>query len=186
MEMSRNITAGDVIPDPDSVLMLEVSAGSDAAFTELIHRHQNRLLNFFVRMGAYHDAEDLVQETFVRLYKARAQYRPLARFTTYLHVLARHVWADLGRKAMRRDRLQDSLRTDMEIDGGVAHPPATSGLDVQQALDKLSPKLRTVVVLNVYQGLQYQEIAEVLDIPLGTVKSRMNLALKELREMFNE
>jgi RNA polymerase sigma factor (sigma-70 family) len=186
MEMSRNITAGDAIPDPDSVLMLEVSAGSDAAFTELVHRHQNGLLNFFVRMGAYHDAEDLVQETFVRLYKARARYRPLARFTTYLHVLARHVWADLGRKAMRRDRLQDSLRTDMEIDGGVACPPAASGLDVQQALDKLSPKLRAVVVLNVYQGLQYQEIAEVLDIPLGTVKSRMNLALKELRKMFNE
>ena len=186
MEMIRNIPADDAVPDPDSVLMLEVAAGSDAAFTELIHRHQNRLLNFFVRMGAYHDAEDLVQETFVRVYKARARYRPTARFTTYLFVLARHVWADLGRKAMRRDRLQNSLRTDMEIEGGVVRPPVASALDVQEALDKLSPKLRAVVVLNVYQGLQYQEIAEVLAIPLGTVKSRMNLALKALREMFDE
>lgn len=186
MEMIRNIPADDAVPDPDSVLMLEVAAGSDAAFTELIHRHQNGLLNFFVRMGVYHDAEDLVQETFVRLYKARSRYRPAARFTTYLYVLARHVWADRGRKVMRRDRLQTSLRTDMEIEGGVARPSAASALDVQEALDGLSPKLRAVVVLNVYQGLQYHEIAEVLDIPLGTVKSRMNLALKELREKFDE
>jgi RNA polymerase sigma-70 factor (ECF subfamily) len=57
-----------------------------------------------------------------------------------------------------------------------------AGLDVQEAMAKLSPKLREVVVLNVYQGLRYQDIAEVLGIPLGTVKSRLNLALAALRE----
>jgi RNA polymerase sigma-70 factor (ECF subfamily) len=59
-------------------------------------------------------------------------------------------------------------------------------MDVQAALNRLSPKLREVLVLNVYQGLQYQEIADVLEIPLGTVKSRINLALQELRGIFNE
>ena len=171
---------------PDVALMQEVAAGSETAFVELIHRHQNGLVNFFTRMGAYHDAEDLVQETFVRLYKARARYRPTARFKTYLYVLARHVWADGGRKAMRRDRLQASLETDAEIGGGRGAAGIGTAMDVQAALDRLSPKLREVVVLNVYQGLQYQEIAEVLGIPLGTVKSRLNLAIRELRESFDE
>lgn len=176
----------DLRGDPDVALMLETAAGSDSAFIQLIHRHQNGLLNFFLRMGAYSDAEDLVQETFVRLHKARARYRPTAKFTTYLYVLARHVWADLGRKAMRRDRIHDSLKVDAEISGGTTPAASSAGIDVQEALNKLSPKLKEVIVLNVYQGLQYQEIADVLDIPLGTVKSRINLALQNLREMFDE
>lgn len=167
--------------------MLEVVAGSETALTELVHRHQNALLNFFVRMGAYHEGEDLVQETFVRLYKARGRYKPLARFTTYLHVLARHVWADRGRKALRRERLQASLLVDAEVAGMTPRDPGGAPrLDVEEALARLSPKLRDVIVLNVYQGLPYQEVAEILEIPVGTVKSRMNLALRELRGMFHE
>jgi RNA polymerase sigma-70 factor (ECF subfamily) len=180
-------------PDPvesaneaDVLLMQEIAAGSETAFTELIHRHQNGLLNFFVRMGVYNDAEDLVQETFIRVYKARERYRPSAKFTTFLYVLARHVWADRGRKAKMHKRLEESLKTDAELGGGVVLPVSPEGMDVQAALNRLSPKLREVMVLNVYQGLRYQEIADVLEIPLGTVKSRINLALQELRGIFDE
>ncbi len=172
--------------DPDVQLMLEVAAGSGTAFEQLIHRHQNGLLNFFVRMGVYNDAEDLVQETFVRVYKARKRYRPVAKFTTFLYLLARHVWADCGRKLKRCQRLEQSLQTDAVIGGGVAFPVSSSGMDVQEALNRLSPKLRETIVLNIYQGLQYQEIADVLKIPLGTVKSRISLALQELRGIFDE
>ena len=172
--------------DPSVQLMLEVAGGSEPAFVELIHRHQSGLLNFFVRMGAYNDAEDLVQETCVRLYKARATYRPSAKFTTFLYVVARHVWADRGRKSMRRQRVQESLKVDAEISGGTAPGIRPEGIDVQQALGKLSPKLREVLVLNVYQGLRYRDIADVLGIPLGTVKSRINLALEGLRAVFHE
>ncbi len=172
--------------DPDIQLMLETAAGSETAFAGLIRRHQNGLLNFFVRMGVYTDAEDLVQETFVRVYKARDRYRPSARFTTFLYMLARHVWADSGRKAGRRKRIEDSLATDAGIGGGMTLPASVSGLDLQEALNRLSPKLREAIVLNVYQGLPYQEIADVLAIPLGTVKSRINLALRELRGMLDD
>ncbi|MEI8352820.1 MAG: RNA polymerase sigma factor [bacterium] len=176
----------DGLPDPDARLMRETAAGAETAFAELIHRHQNGLLNFFVRMGVYNDAEDLVQETFVRVWKARARYRPEAKFTTFLYVLARNVWADRGRKEKMHKRLEKSLKTDAEIGGGVTLPVSQEGPDVQAALGRLSPKLRDVLVLNVYQGLRYQDIADVLGVPLGTVKSRINLAMKELREMFNE
>ena len=166
--------------------MLEAASGSEVAFAELIRRHQNGLVNFFVRMGVYNDAEDLVQETFVRIYRARERYRPSAKFSTFLYVLARHVWADRGRKAKMHKRLEDSLKTDAEIEGGMTLPVSQVGMDVQDALNRLSPKLREVIVLNVYQGLRYQDIADVLGIPLGTVKSRINLALQELRRIFNE
>lgn len=172
--------------DSDAERMVQVAAGSREAFAELVRRHQNSLLNFFIRMGAYSDAEDLVQETFVRLFRARAGYRPKARFTTFLYVLARHAWADHGRRSWRRDRLETGLESEAAIVDREPAAGAANRLDVQAALDQLSPKLKEVLVLNVYQGLRYQEIADVLDIPLGTVKSRINLALQELRKHLHE
>ena len=173
-------------PDPDASLMAEVAGGSQEAFAELICRHQDALLNFFLRMGVYSDAEDLVQETFLRLYRFRARYKPAARFATYLYVLARNVWADRGRKAARGGKLWAALRTEAEISGEAVPAGQMAQMDVQEALERLSPKLREVLVLNIYQGLRYQEIADVLGVPLGTVKSRINLALTALRRDFGE
>jgi RNA polymerase sigma-70 factor, ECF subfamily len=173
--------------DPDVALMLDVVSGSHESFAALIRRHQDALLNFFTRMGAYLDGEDLVQETFLRVYRYRERYRPTARFKTFLYVLARHVWADRCRKSMRRERLTFWLRADAEIrDGAPAERCRAAELDVQAALNCLSPKLREVLVLSIYQGLRYQEIADILDIPLGTVKSRVNLALAAMRRLLDE
>ncbi len=137
-------------------------------------------------MGAYSDSEDLVQDTFVRLYRYRERYQPTAKFTTFLYVLAHRVWADLGRKRQRSDRLSASIQTEVETCSQTADASPMPVMDVEAALDKLSDKLRDVIVLNIYQGLRYQEIADVLNIPLGTVKSRINLAITALREIFHE
>ncbi len=74
----------------------------------------------------------------------------------------------------------------MEIAGPAAPGRPGENADLEAALDRLSPKLREVIVLNIYQGLRYQEVADVLGIPLGTVKSRINLALAELKEILHE
>jgi RNA polymerase sigma-70 factor (ECF subfamily) len=172
--------------DPDVALMLEVASGSQDAFADLIRRYQDSLLNFFVRMGAHLDGEDLVQETFLRVFRYRERYRPTARFRTFLYVLARHVWADRCRKSMRRERLTFWLRTDAEIrDDAPVEKCSAGSIDVQAALDRLSLKLKEVLVLNIYQGLRYQEIADVLNIPLGTVKSRISLALAAMRRFLD-
>jgi RNA polymerase sigma-70 factor (ECF subfamily) len=180
--------AGDPEPvtDPDAQLMTEAAAGSEIAFTLLVRRHQNSLLNFFTRMGAYHDSEDLVQETFVRLFRYRDRYRPSARFTGLLYHLARNVWADRGRKDARFERLTSGLQLESSIPSGPDFVNPGERLDVDAALQQLSPKLREAIVLNVYQRLRYQEIADVLGIPLGTVKSRINLALAALKEILHE
>lgn len=169
--------------DADAALMIEVAGGAEEAFASLVRRHQNPLVNFFARMGASSDREDLVQETFVRLYRYRGRYQPTARFTTFLYVLARNVWADRGRKIVRMERLAVELATEAAIARQLVRPGASDEIDVDAALAHLSPKLREVIVLNIYQGLHYQEIADVLGIPLGTVKSRINLALGALREI---
>lgn len=173
------------LTDIDVCCMMRVSAGDDGAFEQLVVRHQKSLLNFFARMGAQSECVDLVQNTFVRLYQFRDRYQPTAKFTTFLHVLAYRVWADLGRKTMRREKLAIHLRVAAETVETANDEPASS-VDVEAALDQLSPKLRDVVVLHFYQGLPYQEIADILKIPLGTVKSRLHLAINDLRNRLHE
>ncbi|MBU0676691.1 MAG: sigma-70 family RNA polymerase sigma factor [Verrucomicrobia bacterium] len=162
-----------------------VQKGDTEAFALLVRRYQETLLNFFRRLGVYTDAEDLVQESFVRVYKNRVGYQPTARFSTFLHRVARTVWIDWVRRTARRD---DALsRYEDHLDVGESGVPCGTAerMDAQAATESLPEKLRLVVVLSIYQGLKYREIAEILDIPVGTVKSRMHLAIEQLREFMN-
>lgn len=170
----------------DFALMALVRLGREDAFRRLVEKHQRPLLNFFARMGASHHGEDLAQETFVRLWNYRNKYKPSAKFTTFLYTLARHAWLDFVRRQIRFKLFSDRYREEMpaSTDGGIGQ--LRRKLDVQAALEKLSPKLREVLVLAVHQGLAYDEIAEILRIPVGTVKSRMFNALATLQETFHE
>lgn len=169
----------------DYDLMDRIRAGDPEAFTALVRRHQAPLLNFFRRLGASTmDAEDLVQEVFVRLYRYRARYARSAKFTTFLYTLARHAWTDHGRKAGRRARILERAEQEWPRADHEAAACAGRRLDARQALGCLPEKLRMVLVMSLYQGLRYEEIAEALGIPEGTVKSRVFLALKKLREMY--
>jgi len=163
-------------------------AGRDKdAFTTLVRRHHVGLVNFFGRLGDYSNAEDLAQETFVRLFRYSKKYRPAAKFTTFLYMLARRAWIDHCRARGRREKAYEKL-----AEAAVLQQPAgTDALDeakdrVAAALDRLTDEMRTVVVMSVYQGFKYQEIADVLNIPLGTVKTRMYHALRKLREALTD
>jgi RNA polymerase sigma-70 factor (ECF subfamily) len=167
---------------PDDIqLMALVKDGNLDAFRRIMERHQNSLLNFFRRLGAdIYRAEDCVQETFIKLYNYRSKYKATAKFTTFLYTLARHSWADSCRKEKRLYQSDESIESEESIKS------LDCKLDIEMALGKLSDKLRETVILSVYQGLNYQEIAEVLEIPLGTVKSRMSAAFEELRKILGE
>ena len=170
----------------DFALMAQVRAGREDAFRILVERHRRPLLNFFARMGASHHGEDLAQETFVRLWNYRHNYTPAAKFTTFLYTLARHAWLDFVRRQVRFKLFSDRSREEMPVhtDGGLGR--LRKDLDVQSALEKLPPKQREVLVLAVHQGLAYDEIARILRIPVGTVKSRVFNALAALKETFHE
>ena len=143
------------------------------------------LLNFFARQGVqYSECEDLVQETYLRLWRYRDAYEPTAKLSTFLFLLARQVWIDALRRRTRREARETAWsegREDIAAPGVVGVRE-----DVGWALARLSAPLRAVVELGVLQDLPYAEIAGILGIPVGTVKSRMSNALKKLKEVFDD
>ena len=170
----------------DLLLMQRVCRDDEPAFAALIAKYQQPLLNFFARLGSAARAEDLAQETFVRLWKSRARYRPSAKLSTYLYTIARHAWQDDLRRATRFRLFSERYRREIpaSTDGGL--PRLHRDMDIQAALSRLSPKLREVLVLAVCQELPYADVARILSIPVGTVKSRVFNALSTLERLFHE
>jgi len=179
----------------DEDLMLRAGRGDEPAFEELVLRHQGDLAAFIRRFtGDAGRAEDLAQETFVKVYLAAARYEPRAKFRTYLYTVARNLCLDAAKKTGRRP---SEVSLDAPVgrsDDGVGLAdllggPAPKGLPdedsdlIERALARLDDKHRDVVVLSVYQEFKYQEIAEVLGISEGTVASRKNAAMRKLREI---
>ena len=148
---------------------------------------EKKLLNFFWRQGVEQcEAEDLVQETYLRLWKYRRDYKPTAKFSTFLFLMARQVRIDALRKQTRREAREESWGRDAAAatTGDAGRSDARE--DVRWALARLSAPLRDVVELAVFQDLPYAQISVILGIPVGTVKSRMSNALKRLKEIFDE
>ncbi len=148
-------------------------------------KFEKNLLNFFWRSGvSYNRGEDLVQETYLRLWHYRETYQPSAKLSTFLFLMARQVLLDTAKCEGRRQRREEAWVKARQTTSA----PATVGAkeDVRWALAQLSEPLRAVVELGVFQDLPYAEIAQILGIPEGTVKSRMSNALKKLKEIFDE
>ncbi|MFO7871814.1 MAG: sigma-70 family RNA polymerase sigma factor [Kiritimatiellia bacterium] len=172
---------------PDAELMKRVRRGEEGAFADLIRRHQNSLVNFFMRMGVYDNAKDLAQETFIRLFKYRKRYRKKAKFTTFLYLMARQVRIDYIRREARRKTAMEDLALESEI-RHEQKPRRREGarIDIEETLAQLPEDTRSVIVMNMYQGLRYRDIAAALGVPIGTVKSRMFNGLRKLKELMKQ
>jgi RNA polymerase sigma-70 factor (ECF subfamily) len=150
-------------------------------------KFEKNLLNFFWRQGVQqNEGEDLVQETYLRLWKYRGEYKPTAKLSTFLFLMARQVRVDALRRQVRREAREEFWRVSADSVAGSECGMVDAREDVRWALCQLTEPLREVVELGVFQDLPYAEISEILGIPVGTVKSRMSNALKKLREVFNE
>ena len=148
-------------------------------------KSEKMLLNFFVRHGVSpSEGEDLVQETYLRLWNYRGAYRNTAKLSTFLFLIARQVRIDALRRQMRREAREESWMADRAD----VEPPKTYGRreDVLWAVSQLTEPLREVMELGVFRDLPYADVAGILGIPVGTVKSRMSNALKRLKEIFDE
>jgi len=169
--------------------------GDRQAFTLLMHRWEARTRRFCTHLtGDRHLAEDLVEEVFMRIFAHRNDFRHDAHFSTYLMRIALNACYD-ERRCLRR-RTQGSLSQDVEdepsLQGNLAALTPDPGTVVakqerielvRKALFKLPEHYRQVVILRHYECLRFREIAEVLDIPQGTVQSRMTKALKHLARL---
>ena len=176
--------------EPDAQLVQQCLRGHGQAWEELVHRHSRRVFNLCYRFtGNSTEAEDLSQEVFLKIYRSLASYREISGgFATWLTSVTRNLLVDHYRRT-KRDRLTDSIEEEMprleEKHSGGRMPDqivaeAQLSTQVQQALARLSPELREAVILRDLQGLEYGEIREVLLVPEGTVKSRINRGRIEL------
>ncbi len=173
--------------------MCRASRGDDTAFEALVDRCQAGLIQFFVMLSHNPSlGEDLAQEVFIRLYKNRHGYRPEARFKTYLYRIARNLWTDHLRRQPKQGR---DLSLDAVNDRGASlgHMLAAESPDplpvdrktLYLAVLRLSRQQREVLLLSLLEDLSYPEIAAVLSIPVGTVKSRVYHAVRKLRTILS-
>jgi RNA polymerase sigma-70 factor (ECF subfamily) len=183
----------------DAELMLRFGRGDDEAFRVLVERHEKPLLGFFWRRCLDRAlAEDCVQEVFLRLVRHRGSWKPEAKFTTYLYRVAENHWIDRwrSRKAAPPEASLEGFLDD-EGEAGTPFEVATPKPDerssqrelgerIRRAVVRLTDDQRAVFALAEVRGMKYEEIARVLSIPVGTVKSRMHAAVLRLREILAE
>lgn len=167
--------------------MLAVQKDDQTAFRKIVEKYQHSLLNFFYYMDAnMQEGEDLVQETFLKVYLYREKYTPTAKFTTFLYRIARNTGIDFLRKKKAISvSFDDDLLEQPQKEVYLSSEKDLQG-DLEKALLLLPEKLRSVVVMSYFEDLKYQEIADILEIPLGTVKSRMSFAMKQLKDFMGQ
>ena len=182
--------------EPDAQLVQHCLRGDGPAWEELVRRHTRRVFNLCYRFtGNPTEAEDLSQEVFLRIYRTLASYRAAyGAFPTWLTSVTRNLLVDHYRRT-KRDRVTDSMEDVMpqiENKESTARTPDKLALEselsaqLQHGLSKLSPELREAVILRDLQGLEYGEIRTVLQVPEGTVKSRINRGRIELARVLEE
>lgn len=152
----------------DEALMLEFQGGSREAFEQLFARYRVPLYGYFRRrLWSEHRAEDLAQETFLALIRASAHYEPRALVRTYLYGIALNLLA-----AERRRRFRDSPPGEPAPEATTKDAP-DAAIWVRQALEKLDESEREILMLREYEQLSYTEIADLLKLPVNTVRSRL-------------
>lgn len=166
-------------------------AGDSTAFEEIVKAYEDRIYNLCRYMlGNAHDAEDAAQEVFLKAFQNLRSFRPEASLYTWLYRIAVNTCIDYKRKPFFLSLFRkDASDEEMEYDIPSEEPSPERLLESKQltreihrALMKTSPKLRTVIVLKELEGLSYEEISEVLEISMGTVKSRIARAREELKQ----
>ncbi len=182
--------------DLDSTLVERCLGGEDAAWEDLVRTHTRRVYSLCLRFtGKDSEAQDLTQDVFLRVYRTLKSYRSEeGAFATWLSRLTRNLLIDHYRRS-RQDRATDSIEEQlpmMEESTAISARPdrMLAGREasemLQSALQKLSPDLREAVILRDLQEMEYKEMAEVLGIPEGTVKSRINRGRAELARVLRK
>ena len=187
------------LSDPDVRLMLQVRDGNAGAFEELVNRYQSRLIGVMEHLvHGLDQAEDLAQEVFMRVYRARETYAPNAKFSTWLFTIANNVASNALRKHSKRKEIH------LNPSGSGQMPAQTlenmvkeaSGLMPARQLDKnelsdivrmaiqsLNPRQRMALLLSKFEGMSYNDIAETMGLTVQAVKSLLSRARCNLRDI---
>lgn len=166
----------------ETQLMIAIRDGSTEAFEDLYTLLRRPVANYLYRLcGRASRVDDLVQEVFLRVWRAAPRWQPTAKVSTWIFQIAHNAWANEASR--KREEAMPPEAQEIEVTPSRNMDRAETSEAVLSALLKLPEGEREVLVLAEYNGLRYEEISDVLGIPVGTVKSRMFNAMKRLREI---
>ena len=175
----------------DEQLMSLFQDGDENAYIELVNRYKDKLINFiFNYLGDFESSEDVVQETMIKLYQKKHYYKEIAKFSTWLYTIAKNLAnTELRKRKQRKTTLLSQFSKDdktYELPSNDPEPGQEIQTDIvnkiiKDAVDQLSEKFKIVIVLRDIQGLSYEDISEIINVPIGTVKSRINRARLQLQ-----
>lgn len=181
----------------DEDLMLACKADNGEALEEIYRRYYKQIYGFVYRNNLRKEiAEDIVQEAFLRVYRSRKSYKPTAKFAVWLYRIVRNLCIDESRRYWNRNVARETestltedqqspidLLASEEKDVRLRMDEANDLNTIKEAVNQLSPEQREVIILNKFQGLSYQEIAEIIDSNTESVKQKAYRAHLKLREM---
>ena len=175
----------------DEQLIARFQSGDERAYIELVNRYRERLINFvFPFLGDFEQAEDVVQETMLKLYEKKHYYREIAKFSTWIYTIARNLANTELRKKKRRKTTYISRMTkdDRQYDIPAVQADLNQNLQnefirdrIHAAIKELPEHFKTVIILRDIEELSYDDISNIVGVPLGTVKSRINRARLQLQ-----
>ena len=175
----------------DEQLIARFQKGDENAYTELVNRYRDRLMNFvFQYFGDMELAEDIVQDTMLKLYQKKHYHKEIAKFSTWIYTIAKNLaYTELRRKKRRKVTLLSQMtRDEKNYDLPSNQPEIGQEIQnefvhnlIQAAIQDLPDHFRTIIILRDIEELSYEEISSILDVPLGTVKSRINRARLQLQ-----
>jgi len=183
----------------DEQLIARFQGGDENAYIELVNRYRDRLINFVYNyIGDFELSEDIVQDTMVKLYQKKHYYKEINKFSTWLYTIAKNLaFTEFRKKKQRKITLLSQISKDEKPYDIPADQPGTdqeiqseiTNKIIRKAIDGLSEKFKEVINMRDIDQLSYEEISCIVDVPIGTVKSRINrarlqlqLELKDLRK----
>jgi RNA polymerase sigma-70 factor, ECF subfamily len=185
-----------IAPQTDEELIKRFQDGDAQAYDLIVNRYKDQLLNFAYRfLGSIEEAEDVVQETFLRIFRNRHAYRQIAKFSTWIYTIAGNLAKTELRKRKRRKMVYLSdlgfdekeyeiedmqANTEREVDSVLKERI------IQDAINELPNRFKQVIILVDIQELSYEEVGKIMKVPLGTVKSRVNRARLKLQSKLED
>ncbi len=176
----------------DEQLIAQFQGGELSAFEEIVGRYQGQLINFVGRLlNDRNTAEDIVQETFLRVYRNKHRYKEIARFSTWIYTIA----GNLARTELRRRKIRNFFSISQRGETEKDYEIPDSDINVEKSVEggmvrdlilkevmQLPVYFREVIILRDLQDLSYEEISQILKVPLGTVKSRVNRGRSQIQK----
>ena len=177
----------------DEELIKKFQDGDNGAFSEIVNRYKDRLYNFIYRfVNDVDKAEDLLQDTFLKLYTHKDSYKEIAKFSTWLYTIAANISKSELRKIKMRKTFsvsdfpkanQESIFKSPESNLESKINSINIEKNIQSALSGLSIDFKTIIILRDIQELSYDDISKITNTPIGTVKSRINRARLKLQKL---